>query len=383
MKPLSLLDIVVFFSIVLVSVISEISTQELLYFAWDILLHIPLIIWTVLKDSLGLSRHEASHYRNATNPLQQFIVLLLGYAFDRVHYRIGRLFLSSKSCLRFARWRRGKNPPFASFTIAGSEKHKDVLVYQFQARGEHQVKQVILYVHGGGLIVGSVPFYSEFLEALASRCSDTVVLSPEYDLVPESSFPVQFNQIQAVHKYITLRYPGTRITVGGDSAGAGLCQSLLLSLSVPSSGQRIHKAFYVSPWLDFAGVTTRSAGAGDYISPDAVDRYGKWYTDGLLGSASLAGFEASPLNCSGRLLAGSVPEHGMFIICGGAECLLSDSLTFVSRLKEYATSNVRLHVEPNEIHAFVLTNLYLRRGSRRWSGFNRIIDFLDTETQGI
>lgn len=256
MKPLSAVDIVVFFGIVIWSIVFELSVLELISFALDVLLHLPSILYEIGLHFLGLKKDEKIHYQNISNPLQRFIIQLVAYAFDKVHYRVGRLFFSSTNCLRFLKWRyRGRPLPFTTFTIDGSKAHKAVLVYVFDGgRPVKQATQVILYIHGGGLIVGSVPFYAEFLASLASQCHNTLIYSPEYDLVPEACYPTQLDQITAVLLRMVRDFPDARVILGGDSAGAGLCQSLLLRL--PNNGnlqprENIHSCFYISPWLDF------------------------------------------------------------------------------------------------------------------------------------
>lgn len=388
MREISVLDGLVFLAIVICLMPFELTVFEICDLVVNVLLHVPLILIRIALEGLGFHHSEVSHYRNVANLIQQLIIRLAGFAFDRVSYKAGRLFLGQATCHRFVTWRLGWNHDdyYKTFTIAKNKRHKETLMYKID-RGvtDHKVENVILYVHGGGFVVASVMFYLEFLISLQSRIKDTVVISPEYDLVPESTHPTQINQIIASYEYIKRTYPDARVILGGDSAGGGLCQALLLHLSKEEDAtaarlRGIWKAFYISPWLDLDACYPRAEGHGDFISVDAIKRYGRWYTPGRWnGTQPIHSIEnnnlpASPLSADDEHLKRSIPSGGLYITCGGAECLVSDARNFTSRVKH---GSVTLHVEPNEVHAHVLTDLYLRRGPSRFVGFDKICSFID------
>lgn len=385
MQEISVLDGLVFFTIILFSMPFHLTLSDIVSLTYLVLANLPSILWPILVNSLGRSEAIHCHYRNVSNPVQQIIISLAGLAFDRVHHTTGRLFLNESNCLKFLRWRLGKNygATFQTFTIPRSEKHKELLCYQLDngIQSTNDVRHVILYLHGGGFVVASVPFYIEFLNLLQKGSPHTVVISPEYDLAPESTYPTQLDQLLAIYLYIRTTYRDARIILGGDSAGCALCQALLLSQSSHDSGPEIYKAFYISPWLDLDAICDRSSGYGDFISPQAVKKYGSWYTRTADASGSIAGADsqdlASPLSASETALQRSIPVEGMYITCGAAECLRSDALTFMKRV-DAGSKRIKFHMEPNEIHAYVLTNLYLRRGSFRFNGLNRILEYLKT-----
>lgn len=343
MKPISLLDVIVYVLIVGVSILRRLRLSQIAGLVVSILVNLPWIVIEVLRQ------HDAQHYSNITNILQHSVIAILGYAFNEVDYQVGRLFFDASNLLMFLRWR---GCPTKTFTV----KHKhDVLVYQFGDKPS----RVILYLHGGGLIVGSVPFYAEFLNLLQSKCDDTIILSPEYTLVPDATFPTQLDEVEAVYQYIVKTYPNAEIVLGSDSAGSLLCQSLLLRLTK----HRIKSAFMISPWLDVDDKYHRDQGPGDYISPETASKYGRWYS-------SKKHNLASPLSWSDDHIKASVPLGGLYITCGGSETLRSDSEILA------AITGATLHIEPNEIHAYVLINLYLRRGDRRFDQLDRIVQFI-------
>ena len=109
----------------------------------------------------------------------------------------------------------------------------------------------ILYLHGGGYISGSAFGYRPMTSCLADAAA-AGVLVPDYRLAPEYPFPAAVED--AVRAYLWMLDQGTdaaRVTVAGDSAGAGLALSLLLSLrhqglEMPGA------AVLLCPWTDIS-----------------------------------------------------------------------------------------------------------------------------------
>jgi acetyl esterase/lipase len=87
----------------------------------------------------------------------------------------------------------------------------------------------ILYLHGGGYVMGSAFGYQALAGAVASY-SRTEVVVPEYRLAPEHSYPAAVDDALAAYTWLTSRSPAERITVMGDSCGGHLAMALLLRL---------------------------------------------------------------------------------------------------------------------------------------------------------
>jgi acetyl esterase/lipase len=89
----------------------------------------------------------------------------------------------------------------------------------------------VLFLHGGGYVMGSAFGYRPLVGALAAA-ADTAVLVPDYRLAPEHPFPAAVTD--ALNAYTWLLDTGTpphQVTCMGDSAGAGLVLSLLVALN--------------------------------------------------------------------------------------------------------------------------------------------------------
>jgi acetyl esterase/lipase len=88
----------------------------------------------------------------------------------------------------------------------------------------------ILYLHGGGYVLGSAFGYRPLTGALAAA-ADASVLTPDYRLAPEHPFPAALEDAVAAYRWMLDRGadPAT-LTVAGDSSGGGLAVSLMLTL---------------------------------------------------------------------------------------------------------------------------------------------------------
>lgn len=93
--------------------------------------------------------------------------------------------------------------------------------------------------------MGSSYFYLEFLLAWVSLLKLAGYRTPalfalEYSLVPDAIHPTQLQQTIAGYEHVySIIGDASRICVGGDSAGATLILSLLLSIGQLSNHKRV------------------------------------------------------------------------------------------------------------------------------------------------
>jgi epsilon-lactone hydrolase len=109
----------------------------------------------------------------------------------------------------------------------------------------------ILYLHGGGYLTGSAFGYRPMTGCLADAAKASVLV-PDYRLAPEYPFPAAVED--AARAYLWMLDQGTdaaRVTVAGDSAGAGLVLSLLLTLGHQGL-QMPGAAVLLCPWIDIS-----------------------------------------------------------------------------------------------------------------------------------
>ena len=112
--------------------------------------------------------------------------------------------------------------------------------------------KVIVYVHGGGYVMGSAGSHRDMTGRL-SKAASARVLSLNYRMAPEHPFPAAVDDTVAAYKWLLDQgIKPANIAIAGDSAGGGLAFAGLLAIRdaghpVPAAGVGI------SPWVDMEG----------------------------------------------------------------------------------------------------------------------------------
>lgn len=199
----------------------------------------------------------------------------------------------------------------------------------------------ILYLHGGGYIVGSAKAYRHPVGQVAAAAGVSAFV-PDYGLAPEKPFPAGF--IDAVAAYDALVLQGVkRIAIVGDSAGGGMTLALLAYVSKQREVRPL-AAVAISPWADMtiSGQSMDSRAAVDPLLGRAKMQDGAAL---YLAGADARDPRASPLFGN---LDGLPPT---LIHVGEDEVLLDDAVRYAEQA-EQAGSNVDLHVWAGMIHVF-------------------------------
>lgn len=94
---------------------------------------------------------------------------------------------------------------------------------------------VIVYLHGGGWVVGSVETHDRIMRLLA-LASGAAVVGIDYALAPEHRFPRALDDTIAVTRHVSghgaaFGLDPTRIVLAGDSAGANLAVAAALAIA--------------------------------------------------------------------------------------------------------------------------------------------------------
>lgn len=112
---------------------------------------------------------------------------------------------------------------------------------------------VVLYFHGGGMVLGSNHSFEPLARMLAAASAATVV-SVDYRLAPENPPPAQFDDAYTATTWVadnaeTLGVDATRLAVAGDSAGGSLAAAVALAAR-DHGGPRICAQVLMYPGLD-------------------------------------------------------------------------------------------------------------------------------------
>jgi monoterpene epsilon-lactone hydrolase len=213
-----------------------------------------------------------------------------------------------------------------------------------------------MFFHGGGYCSGSILSHRRLVTE-AGRAAGVRTLAIAYRLAPEHPFPAAYDDALAAWRFLRNQgVSGTRIAIGGDSAGAGL--ALALTSRLRAKGEELPScAWLISPWTDLtmSGLTL--------ATKDAVDPLiHKQYLNELADAYLPPGMDrkdprVSPVYAD---LKGFPPT---LIQVGSVETLLDDATRFAA-VAGAADVRVTLEIWPHMIHAWPLWNAHLEPGRR-------------------
>ena len=201
----------------------------------------------------------------------------------------------------------------------------------------------LLYLHGGGYVLGSAFGYRHLAGALAVAAG-TRALVPEYRLAPEHPFPAAVED--ARRAYVWMLDQGVepeRITVAGDSSGGGLVMSLLLSLReqrTPLPGG----ALLFCPGVDLSGRTMKRAVASGQMMAVTLEQLRRSAEDYLAGHP-LDDPIVSPLTAD---LAGLPP---LLVQAATGDFVLEEARELTDRARSHGV-DARLELYPVATHVF-------------------------------
>ena len=204
---------------------------------------------------------------------------------------------------------------------------------------ESKAPRALLYLHGGGYVIGSHQGYREFAARMARACQARVwVLG--YRLAPENPYPAAVNDAVAAYQAIRATPGVEHVAIAGDSGGGGLALATLLAIKQQHLPQA-DCAICMSPWTDLtiSGATAQPGVIEDpIISLDRLKEMARDYAAGALEDPLV-----SPLMGD---LEGLPP---LYIAVGTREALLDDSQRFIDKAQASGVS-VETEIADGLIH---------------------------------
>jgi monoterpene epsilon-lactone hydrolase len=188
--------------------------------------------------------------------------------------------------------------------------------------------KLLVYAHGGGLVVGSITTHRTFVSFLAKTIGRKVLMVG-YGLLPEHDFSKPMADITAVYSALIdeKHIDPSQIYFAGDSSGAGAALSSLVHLrdlgrKLPNGFIALSGAFDVS----LQGATMMTNDQSDpVLSYEVLKHWQKQYFEGKI---DLDHPHISPLFSS----LYNLPE--MFLVAGGDEVWLDDSVRLAKSVRQ-------------------------------------------------
>lgn len=205
--------------------------------------------------------------------------------------------------------------------------------------------RVLLYMHGGGGVFGSMKSHRKLVGHLAKSIG-CKALNLDYRLAPEHPFPAAVeDSAKAFVWLLKLGIKPQHIAVAGESIGGSLCLACIEHLR--SQGHPLPSAVVMmSPWTDLT-LTGESITTCDSVDPICPRPFLQLCADIYLSGQDARSPLASPLYAE---MKGFPP---MYIQIGTCETLMDDSVRLVDRARAVGVE-VRFDVFPEMYHLFQL-----------------------------
>lgn len=226
-----------------------------------------------------------------------------------------------------------------------------------------QLDRVVLYIHGGGFVVGS-PRTHRRLVARIAHAARMSALSIEYRLFPKTDFSGAVGDcLKAYRALLDSGFDASRIVIGGDSAGGMLAFAVTLR-AIDEGLPKPAGIFGLSPWLDFDSSNRtghRNANRDAYLPASRFAEVSRKLLGGLSPES------ASPVN-------GSVQQLPPVLIqVSEGEMLLHDAEVMAERLAQ-AGVPCSLQVWAGRIHVFQVLADIIPEGRHAIEEIGQFID---------
>ncbi|MEO8936216.1 MAG: alpha/beta hydrolase [Burkholderiaceae bacterium] len=208
----------------------------------------------------------------------------------------------------------------------------------------------LIYLHGGGWVIGSIETHDDITAALAHDAG-CVVVSVGYRRAPEHPFPRAFDEVLDVLTWLHANAKDVgidplRLFVGGDSAGGNLSAAVAMAArdrAIALAGQVL---LYPCLDTDF----TRTSHVSEFDAPFMSGRQMQWFWQQYLAdAASRLDPHAVPMRATDDALRGLAPA---FVATAEHDSLFDEGRVFADRLRDAGTE---VHFEPGPglVHGFI------------------------------
>jgi acetyl esterase/lipase len=234
---------------------------------------------------------------------------------------------------------------------------------------------VVLYVHGGGWVLGDAGTHDRLVRDIAVG-ADAAVVFVEYDRSPEARHPVAVEQAYATARWImddgaSRGLDASRLAIAGDSVGGNIAAVVAILATKRGDVSFIHQSLYY-PVTD-AGQNTdsyREFAEGFHLRADAM----AWFWDSYLPDVDArSDITASPLQAS-RDDLGGLPAT--FLVVDENDVLRDEGEAYGRKLIEAGVPTTLVRYDAT-IHDFMMLNP-LRRSAASTAAIEQAVHVLRT-----
>jgi monoterpene epsilon-lactone hydrolase len=212
---------------------------------------------------------------------------------------------------------------------------------RYLARGA-RADRGVLYLHGGGYVIGSLNTHNGLMARLSVACNATVV-GLDYRLAPEHPYPAAVEDAVAAYDFALQHVSAEHLIIAGDSAGGGLTLACLQALKARGKPMPAGAAL-LSPWTDLtaSGESVHTRAKADPMIQasdlkEMADHYRSTHDAATPGISPLLGD-----------LTGLPP---LLIQVGDSEILLDDSTRLAQKARQSGV-HAELRIFEEAFHVF-------------------------------
>lgn len=230
----------------------------------------------------------------------------------------------------------------------------DVRVRIIKPHGAAGMLPVIVYMHGGGWILGNAGTHDRLVREIAVGARAALAFV-EYPNSPEARYPTAIEQGYAAAQWITRNgaskgLDASRMAVAGESVGGNMAAALALMAKQHGDVNFVQQSMYY-PVTDAAMNTAsyEQFATGYYLSRKAM----QWFWDAYTTDAAQRGeITASPNQASVEQVAGLPPT---FLCVDEADVLRDEGEAYAAKLRSAGVPVTTVRYD-GTIHDFMLLN---------------------------
>jgi acetyl esterase len=184
---------------------------------------------------------------------------------------------------------------------------------------------VMVYLHGGGWVIGDLDSLDGLCRLLAAK-ADLEVISVDYRLAPEHRFPAGLDDAYDALRWASMNAEGRPVCVGGDSSGGNLAAAAALKAR-DEGGPELALQLLLYPVVDhdFTSASYIEFADGHLLTRNDME----WFWNHYLPEADERDHpHASPLRCDD--LSGVAAAY---VAVAGFDPLRDEGLAYAERLQ--------------------------------------------------
>ncbi|MGW7363772.1 alpha/beta hydrolase [Streptomyces sp. NPDC054841] len=230
----------------------------------------------------------------------------------------------------------------------------DIRVRLIKPLGAAGLQPVILYIHGGGWVLGNSGTHDRLIRELCDGAKAAIAFV-EYDRSPEAHYPVALEQAYATAQWITKNgasegLDASRMSVAGDSVGGNMTAAVAIMAKRRGDVSFVHQSMYY-PVTDAAQDTASYQEFAD--GPFLTARAMAWFWDSYIPDHEQRNeITASPLRATLDDLRDLPPA---LVIVDENDVLRDEGEAYAAKLTQAGvpTTSVRYN---GIIHDFMMLN---------------------------